>query len=279
MNDGSSDNTIEVLNAYRAKDARIKFYKRPADSLPGGNAARNYGYNKSSGNYIQWFDSDDIMHSEMLERQLRKFEDDTADFIVCQTIVFQEYLHNVLGSRCSELASETPTLDYIKEKIVWLTSTVLWKKAFLDQNKLSFDETLKAAQEWEFHIRCLVKANSFIVNKEPLVYIRQHPHAISSTNDKERIFQYFRARLKIYRNNDLDLSVEAQKYLRFYLFNRFKSFLKTKNFNAATYAYYNFLLNEKNAKIAIKISALFCILSLKTFNKGYTLIENLRLDE
>src|SRR5690554_6998972 len=61
VDDGSTDNTDEVMAEYMAKDSRFQYHHRPEDRLPGGNAARNYGFEVSKGEYIQWFDSDDIM--------------------------------------------------------------------------------------------------------------------------------------------------------------------------------------------------------------------------
>lgn len=43
VDDGSTDNTDEVMAEYMARDARFQYHHRPEDRLPGGNAARNYG--------------------------------------------------------------------------------------------------------------------------------------------------------------------------------------------------------------------------------------------
>ena len=69
VDDGSTDNTHEIVTAYQKKDARFQFDHRPTDRLSGGNAARNYGFKISKGNFIQFFDSDDIMEPDHLEKR------------------------------------------------------------------------------------------------------------------------------------------------------------------------------------------------------------------
>ena len=49
VNDGSSDNSLEILNKYALKDKRIKIISQPNQGL---GAARNNGLNHACGNYI-----------------------------------------------------------------------------------------------------------------------------------------------------------------------------------------------------------------------------------
>lgn len=71
VDDGSSDNAEEVVRSYVKKDSRFKYYHRPEEHLSGGNGARNYGFKMSQGEYVNWFDSDDLMVPEKLEEQLK----------------------------------------------------------------------------------------------------------------------------------------------------------------------------------------------------------------
>ena len=70
VDDGSTDKTPEVIANYIQKDSRFQFYNRPSDRPKGANACRNFGYEISTGKYVKWFDSDDIMHPEFLEKQI-----------------------------------------------------------------------------------------------------------------------------------------------------------------------------------------------------------------
>ena len=47
VDDGSTDNTDEVLVAYCNKDTRFQYHHRPKDKLKGPNSCRNYGFTRS----------------------------------------------------------------------------------------------------------------------------------------------------------------------------------------------------------------------------------------
>ena len=89
VDDGSTDTTLVTLENYCNKDSRFQFYSRPKNRVKGANACRNYGYSKSKGEFIQWFDSDDIMHTNHLEEKMKVFEQNpNLDFVVCNYKTF-----------------------------------------------------------------------------------------------------------------------------------------------------------------------------------------------
>lgn len=69
VNDGSTDNSLEILNAYEKKDKRIIIINQ--DNQRQG-AARNRGLKIARGEYVQFVDSDDWLHPECLERLYEK---------------------------------------------------------------------------------------------------------------------------------------------------------------------------------------------------------------
>ena len=58
VDDGSSDNTKQVVENYINKDSRFKYYERPPSLNKGANACRNYGFKQSKGSFVKWFDSE-----------------------------------------------------------------------------------------------------------------------------------------------------------------------------------------------------------------------------
>ena len=66
VDDGSTDNTVLIIEDYCLKDHRFQIVTRPKSKIKGANSCRNYGFEKSQGAYIQWFDSDDLMRKDKL---------------------------------------------------------------------------------------------------------------------------------------------------------------------------------------------------------------------
>lgn len=67
--DGSTDKTCNIVNAYIKKDSRIKLIKSSHNR--GAAMARNAALNIAQGRYIAYLDSDDLWTNDKLEKQLK----------------------------------------------------------------------------------------------------------------------------------------------------------------------------------------------------------------
>ena len=72
VNDGSTDNSLNILNHYKQKDFRIFVYSQ---KNKGPGAARNLGIKNASGDYIVFIDSDDFISANYFELLSTKNED------------------------------------------------------------------------------------------------------------------------------------------------------------------------------------------------------------
>lgn len=80
INDGSTDNSLNICNRLAMKDARIIIYTQENAGL---SEARNSGISISQGQWITFVDSDDIIHPCMIEILLDQLKIHSADLAVC----------------------------------------------------------------------------------------------------------------------------------------------------------------------------------------------------
>ncbi len=80
INDGSTDNSAEILKTYSNKDQRIKVFTQENSGL---SAARNLGLAKSTGDYVTFVDSDDEIESEMINTMINNLQNTNSDLAVC----------------------------------------------------------------------------------------------------------------------------------------------------------------------------------------------------
>jgi glycosyltransferase involved in cell wall biosynthesis len=79
IDDGSKDNTAEILKSYTEKDSRIKyFYQNNSERA----VARSHGISKAAGKYLCLVDSDDTWLPHKLETQLAVMEND-PEIVLC----------------------------------------------------------------------------------------------------------------------------------------------------------------------------------------------------
>ena len=83
VNDGSPDNSQEIIDEYQKKYKQIKAYKKENGGL---SDARNFGIKKATGDYIAFVDSDDYIDLKMLEKMYNYAKDNSLDIVVCDTI-------------------------------------------------------------------------------------------------------------------------------------------------------------------------------------------------
>ena len=79
VNDGSTDNSLEIIREYSLRDNRITYFSQPNQ---GQGVARNLGLSHAVGKYIYFMDSDDILSIETLEECYSMCENNQLDFVL-----------------------------------------------------------------------------------------------------------------------------------------------------------------------------------------------------
>ena len=91
IDDGSTDNTSEIINNYISKDLRIIYYHRPVEKIKGPASCRNFGIEKANGAFIVFLDSDDLLTKKCIENRVKfaqlNFE---YDLWIFKTKVFEK---------------------------------------------------------------------------------------------------------------------------------------------------------------------------------------------
>lgn len=190
VDDGSTDGTQRIMTTYCERDSRFQYHSRPTDRPKGANSCRNYGFEMSKGNYVNWFDSDDIMHHDFLTLKINEIENSTLDGVISKTKIFKNEISNICGKENRTKLTENTLEDFLQLKIVWYLPDVLWKREFLQKKNL-FDEELLAGQDRDFHARMLIHQPSLKIIDKYLVYYRKHEYNITTdvNNAKNQILR------------------------------------------------------------------------------------------
>ncbi len=176
VDDGSTDKTENIVTERIKADKRFQFYKRPKNKPKGANACRNYGFEQSKGLYIQWFDSDDIMHPKKIEIKVGYAISQKADIVVDthtneKAIVLKE------NPKIETFKSNQFYIDYILGKKPVITNDVMVRRAII--GTLRFDENLHKAQEFEYFSRLFEQRLTYCFVYLPLSYYRESADSIS----------------------------------------------------------------------------------------------------
>lgn len=87
IDDGSTDNSGEILDRYAQADVRFRIFHQ---KNIGAGKTRNFGMSQARGKYTIFLDSDDIFYPNMLYELQKRADKTNADIVVCRYDQFQE---------------------------------------------------------------------------------------------------------------------------------------------------------------------------------------------
>lgn len=145
IDDGSTDNTKEVLQPYRDK---IHYIYQPNKGV---SAARNTGIKEAQGDWIAFLDSDDRWHCEKLSIQMEFVKENNLK--VCFTGNVTEFVTGQLSAVESvdrekiqkRIYADPFRLLFLKGSIPKLSSMVVYRQGLIEAG--CFDENLKVSED------------------------------------------------------------------------------------------------------------------------------------
>lgn len=145
INDGSTDNSISILEKLATEDNRIQLYYQTNQGL---SVTRNRGIDIANGDFIHFLDSDDLILPDMYERCYHQGNTSQSDFLFFDANVFSESSDIQLGFNYQRtylfkeghVYSGIDMLGIMLDKQIYRASACLnfIKREFLMQYKLNF---------------------------------------------------------------------------------------------------------------------------------------------
>ena len=198
INDGSTDGSGEICDAYADRDVRITVIHQENRGL---SAARNIGLDRMSGEFVAFFDSDDALDEEFIEKQLSVILETGADLTVCKYTIHETA--ELLKRGCEEKVPPSASGIYDHDKALYALAdgaidVSAWNKLYrkeLWRNIRYPDGYVYEDMDTTFRIFDL--CNTIYVLDEPLYMHRNHPGSITKTisvkhiNDRKRAASHF----------------------------------------------------------------------------------------
>ncbi len=178
VDDGSTDNTSEVLDAYRGT---IKIFRQ---TNKGVSAARNRGIAEASGKFIAFLDSDDLWLPQKLSRQV-EFFNTTPDALICQT----EEVWIRSGVRVNPKKRHQKPSGMIFEPSLALClvspSAVMIRRSLLEIVG-NFDETLPACEDYDLWLRITCRFPVYRIDTPLIIKRGGHEDQLSASFGLDR---------------------------------------------------------------------------------------------
>jgi len=202
VNDGSPDNSEEIINKFCKKYNKIVFsYKKKNGGL---SSARNYGIEKANGEYIAFVDSDDYVDETMFKKMYNKAKENDFDIVTCDVnYIYDDPKKNFICY--SRVGKDLKNAEEVKKQmldIYPIACNKIYKKELFEE--LRFKEGIWF-EDVEFLYRLFPKIQSIGVLKDALYNYLQREGAITSSVDK-RIYNYidnWNGIIEYYKKNNI----------------------------------------------------------------------------
>ena len=193
VNDGSTDNSLDIINEYAARDNRIVVITGPNG---GYGKAMNKGLDRATGEYVGILEPDDFLDLTMMEDLYKIAKENTLDFVKADFYRFgrseegdMDMRYVALDStrtRYGELLNPSQYPSLIK--FVMNTWAGIYRREFLEQYHIRHNQTPGASyQDNGFFFQTTIYAQrAMIVNKPYYRNRRDNPN--SSVNSKEKVY-------------------------------------------------------------------------------------------
>ena len=253
IDDHSTDNSFEVMIELRESDARIKTFLRPENLKKGANSCRNFGFLQANGQYIKWFDSDDLMFSNHLELVYQTIICNNVDFVISDTQNFDHTTGESVGKTFNfdRESTKINAENYALNIIGWITDDFFGKKNILEN--IRFNENLTDGDEYNFMIKLLEQTQNGILLPDVLSKRRMHENSISVLNrENDNKYNQIVATIKYQTAKDLQ-AYEDIKLIRWFL---------------SGYMQYAFEIATSRNKVPNRFAAFLLICKYYTVPKG-----------
>lgn len=178
IDDGGSDNTHEILAPVLEQDTRFQYFIRTSKYQKGLPGSRNYGLDLAHGDYIIFFDDDDIAHPQNLELCVLELSNTELSFCRYIRDVFRgDFVYDFDYSKeyTAFYIDQRDIERILKNELLFNSCAVMWRKECFKHER--FDENLMYAEEWELYSRIISGGVKGISINKSLFYGRKHANS------------------------------------------------------------------------------------------------------
>ena len=267
INDGSTDNSLSIINEYASRDERIKIINKKNS---GYGHSMNCGLKIATGEYIGIVESDDFADENMFEILYEKAKIFDAEIVksnffaqIGEKFLFME---NLIGEPYEKIFSSQSRSETIFQRQIAIWSAI-YKREFLSRNKIFFNETPGASyQDVSFHFKTTICAEKiFFIRDAFLHYRKDNPDSSMKSPNKiycifdefDEIKTFLQTRqelIKPFKNAFEDLKLRQSEFHFTHIDNKFKFeyFQRMKdeiNFDDEEKIFYDYYEVSQRAKL------------------------------
>ncbi|OZG49434.1 glycosyltransferase [Pseudoscardovia suis] len=203
VDDGSTDDSPAILDAYAAADQRVTVIHKPNSGV---SATRNLALGKAKGTYIQFLDADDWITEDATKLLVRSALENNADMVIAD-------FYRVVGddvARKGQIGGDATSLsrqeyaDLMMKDPADFYYGVIWNKLYrasiIRDHGVRMDETLNWCEDFIFNLEYVLHVRTVAVLRSPIYYYVKTEGSLVSHTDLTDVVRMKRTVLGYYRD-------------------------------------------------------------------------------
>jgi len=189
VDDYSTDNSVEIVNKFVNRYPNKIFLVQ--NKKKGACAARNLGFKKSNGSFIQYLDSDDLLSFDKIEKQIKILINNPNRLAICNCWHFHSSIDDAYNTDVDFIFTSNSPADFLTN--LWGangTSNYVAVHSYLSPRNLiekagPWNDSLIKDQDGEFFARVVLKSEGLIYVPIIKCYYRRLHSFTSISSQKE----------------------------------------------------------------------------------------------
>lgn len=172
VDDGSTDDTLLICREAEKKDSRIKVFSKKNEGL---GAARNLSLEKATGDYVCFYDIDDVLYEDAVETLVNAMEKNNTDLVACGFDMYDgKKIYRTVRKTAGIYDADTARKNYARHLSMYAPEGIqgapwykLYKMSVIRENHIEFPNIRKSEDE-VFMARYVDCISSFELIERPL---------------------------------------------------------------------------------------------------------------
>ncbi|MGK7935028.1 MAG: glycosyltransferase family 2 protein [Xenococcaceae cyanobacterium] len=210
VDDCSTDNTVKVVQSF--DDPRVRLLINSKNLGAGG--ARNRALRAAKGTWVAVLDADDWYAPERLERLVQVAQQKNADLVVDDLNLIEDGASSPWGTMIGESGQHISSItsisaaDFVHSSIEGKGglrlgfSKPLFRRDFLVENRIEYDETIKVTQDFWLDMECFLHGATFFLVPESYYFYLARSGSLVSSDKIKRLEDEFRATQDFLKHQD-----------------------------------------------------------------------------
>ncbi|MDD6355607.1 MAG: glycosyltransferase family 2 protein [Oscillospiraceae bacterium] len=219
VNDGSTDKSLEILNAIKSNDNRLKIINTKNHGV---SSARNTGIDNANGEWIYFIDSDDLLLPNSLSILINHLKDN-SDIIMTKIIKSNEINTPYFDDKSKIIAHNEFTKNI--DSIGWtcfVSVSKFIRKDLIIKNNIKFDTNIDVGEDQVFSLAISNKANKISVINTPtyeyVIHSDSTVHKIHSPKKESGTFKHY---IRFINDNNTAVN-DSILFRNFFFFSAYK---------------------------------------------------------